>query len=335
MSDAGAEGNEIDAERERPVIRLTHSHAEGTLAEGTTRGDGSAEVFKAQRWRWSRLLGMWHVPRSRDRLAKLWEINAAKQALEAAGFVVEVDVDEQSPRSVEQREADLAESAEARAARLQNRAQRQRAAADSAAEASDRISDGIPMGQPILVGHHSEPRHRRDLGRMHRLDAKAAELSRSATESQRRADTAAASTEARYSPVRVGNKIETLNTELRRVARELAGYTHKAGPYTEVHPPASGLHAERLRISQADMEAQLVYWEKVRADQISEGLDVFSAQTINKGDYVRVSGSWRKVARVNQKTVSCETGYSWTDRVPYHTITAHRTAAEVESAGGE
>jgi len=29
-----------------------------------------------------------------------------------------------------------------------------------------RIADGIPLGQPILVGHHSERRHRRDLERI-------------------------------------------------------------------------------------------------------------------------------------------------------------------------
>ncbi|WP_132290495.1 DUF3560 domain-containing protein [Kribbella sp. VKM Ac-2568] len=31
------------------------------------------------------------------------------------------------------------------------------------------ISDHIPLGQPILVGHHSERRHRRDIERMDRL----------------------------------------------------------------------------------------------------------------------------------------------------------------------
>lgn len=43
---------------------------------------------------------------------------------------------------------------------------------DSKAEASftgaDRIAEGIPPGQPILVGHHSEKRHRRDLDRIDR-----------------------------------------------------------------------------------------------------------------------------------------------------------------------
>lgn len=38
------------------------------------------------------------------------------------------------------------------------------------------IADMIPMGQPILVGHHSEGRHRRDLDSIHRNMDKAIEL---------------------------------------------------------------------------------------------------------------------------------------------------------------
>ncbi|RXK81156.1 DUF3560 domain-containing protein [Filimonas effusa] len=34
---------------------------------------------------------------------------------------------------------------------------------------ADKIASFIPMGQPILIGHHSEKRHRRDLDRIHNL----------------------------------------------------------------------------------------------------------------------------------------------------------------------
>ncbi|MCH7761621.1 DUF3560 domain-containing protein, partial [candidate division TA06 bacterium] len=46
------------------------------------------------------------------------------------------------------------------------RADRAEREADSQRKRSNAISDMIPMGQPILVGHHSEKRHRRDLERM-------------------------------------------------------------------------------------------------------------------------------------------------------------------------
>jgi hypothetical protein len=58
-------------------------------------------------------------------------------------------------------------------AKLEARRERLLAAADKADRASQaayernrRIADMIPLGQPVLVGHHSEGRHRRDLKRM-------------------------------------------------------------------------------------------------------------------------------------------------------------------------
>lgn len=36
-------------------------------------------------------------------------------------------------------------------------------------KAHDKIANSIPMGQPILAGHHSESRHRRDIKRMDNL----------------------------------------------------------------------------------------------------------------------------------------------------------------------
>jgi hypothetical protein len=37
---------------------------------------------------------------------------------------------------------------------------------EAAHQAADQIASFIPLGQPILVGHHSERRHRRDLARI-------------------------------------------------------------------------------------------------------------------------------------------------------------------------
>ena len=53
----------------------------------------------------------------------------------------------------------------ARQDRLDARADRLRAEATSQFNRSAAAIEGIPFGQPILVGHHSEKRHRRDLAR--------------------------------------------------------------------------------------------------------------------------------------------------------------------------
>lgn len=76
---------------------------------------------------------------------------------------------------------------EARKERLLERAEKaeQRAAAAEKG-ASDRAGM-IPMGQPILVGHHSERRHRRDLERINRGFDKAHEERAKAEELRRRA----------------------------------------------------------------------------------------------------------------------------------------------------
>lgn len=50
--------------------------------------------------------------------------------------------------------------------------------AEAAHQAADRISSFIPFGQPILVGHHSERRHRRDLARIDKKMRQAIEASK-------------------------------------------------------------------------------------------------------------------------------------------------------------
>ena len=61
--------------------------------------------------------------------------------------------------------ADYAERVERRRERLETGAAKAGAEFDRRIGAAHRTLDVIPMGQPILVGHHSEKRHRRDLAR--------------------------------------------------------------------------------------------------------------------------------------------------------------------------
>lgn len=69
-----------------------------------------------------------------------------------------------------------AERAEARRQRLEERAQRAAGEAATHDRRFRQVADMIPLGQPILVGHHSERRHRRDLERMDRSMREAARL---------------------------------------------------------------------------------------------------------------------------------------------------------------
>src|SRR5438876_238808 len=67
--------------------------------------------------------------------------------------------DEKSSHSYEQKQQHRKE----RYKELADQAQQE---ADAAKQAADRMASVIPLGQPILVGHHSEGRHRRDLKRI-------------------------------------------------------------------------------------------------------------------------------------------------------------------------
>src|ERR1700733_8393719 len=67
---------------------------------------------------------------------------------------------------------------------------------DAKRDGADRIADGIPFGQPILVGHHSEGRHRRDLARIESGMRAAIELGDKAETQARTADNIEAATEA-------------------------------------------------------------------------------------------------------------------------------------------
>jgi hypothetical protein len=59
------------------------------------------------------------------------------------------------------------EKQQRKAERYQELASKAQEESRSQYERSNRISDAIPFGQPILVGHHSEGRHRRDIERIH------------------------------------------------------------------------------------------------------------------------------------------------------------------------
>ena len=80
------------------------------------------------------------------------------------------------------------ERLERRRERLEARAARLRREGESRIAGAKRIADVIPMGQPILVGHHSEKRHRRDIDRIHNGFSKGYGALKEADDLDRRAE---------------------------------------------------------------------------------------------------------------------------------------------------
>ena len=88
---------------------------------------------------------------------------------------------------------------------------------------ADRIADMIPMGQPILVGHHSEKRHRRDLDRIEHGMRASIEHAQTADEQRSRADEIERQLDASIynddpdAPERLAEKIERLEAVRERI----------------------------------------------------------------------------------------------------------------------
>lgn len=318
------------------TLTITHSHAEGTLIDGTSRGDGSGEILKVQRWRWSRNLGSWYIPQSRDRLAKLSSIDATVSALRGAGFEVEIQIDD-TYRPTAEVESDKIDRQKGRVEALDAKAERKAGAAEAAWDVERAAYAALPEGgEPIKIGHHSESRHRNAVDKAWNKLGKAVLSEREAARARGRADAAAETTHARYAPVSVARRIAKLTAELRSHERTRDGYTRTlftnsqtGEKYVEPHDPAQGAHRDRVLEEIGRVTDELSYWEGVRAQHIADGkVTTFSREVVTKGDHVYYVGKWNEVVRVNAKTVAIRSivGGSWTDRIPYTEIRALRTA---------
>jgi hypothetical protein len=116
---------------------------------------------------------------------------------------------------------------EAKRERYAERAEKLRAQAKDLDKARRETADLIPMGQPILVGHHSERRHRRDLERMDRQMRKAIEAERKADHYERKAERYGTHGISSDDPEAVA-KLETKIAELEREREEIKAFNRKA-----------------------------------------------------------------------------------------------------------
>lgn len=299
-------------------LTITHTSEDGTLIAGTCKGDGSAEVLKVHGWRWNDQCG-WYIRGSRGHQPRRATIEGTVRGLQAAGFTVAVELDT-TPQDPAEAERQRRERAAERAERLTDRAERAERKAASREASAQRIADGIPLGQPILVGHHSEGRHRRDLARINGNHEKAYEL-RQKADGLRRAAAAAEANTAPVGKVTLGNRIAKLAADLRAQERSLAKVSDPTSRAAQVY----GERADQLR---AQLDYERGEWDRrVAAGEFVE----YGPGMVKAGDAVRVNGSWRRVAKVNKTSCSVETGHSWTDRVEWHKITDHRGAEALAS----
>ncbi len=126
-------------------------------------------------------------------------------------------------------------------------------------------------------------------------------------------------TDSRYRCVTVANRIKTLGAEIQKLERRIVEPSFDA---ERGYVPASAVQIEGTRARLPpyidEKRDQVAYREGVRAAKIEAGTATgYSRETVKKGDRVKIRGHWYTVVRVNAKTVSVQTPYSWTDTTPY------------------
>ncbi len=129
------------------MLTINHTESGGTIIDGTAKGDGSAAILKTNGWRWSRLLGAWYVPYSRDVAPKSRIINGTAAALRAANFDVTVTI-QSGIRDMTEVESDRAARQSDRVDALDAKAERLTDAAESAHGKAREMSNRYPWDSP-------------------------------------------------------------------------------------------------------------------------------------------------------------------------------------------
>lgn len=158
--------------------------------------------------------------------------------------------------------------------------------ADNSCEKAAGMGSVIPMGQPILVGHYSERRHRKAIERIDRNMQKSVEETQKAeyfSDKARRLSRAGEELESRQF---VGNRI----ADAKKQIAQLSKWADETNP----------------RLVQA--KEKLNFWQdrlvNIEANQKEQGRTIASPETVKNGDLVWYIGSWLPVVRVNKKTVT-------------------------------
>lgn len=203
----------------------------------------------------------------------------------------------------------LEERVEKQQERAAERSDRYDARADKAEELSTRLGDysrsiiaGIPAGQPILVGHHSEKRHRRALDRSWNVLGKAVEASKKAEYYTRRAETAARTAEGAQlkNPRYLGNRIREREADIRKYEARLEGkwYQHEAPGTHEVSDESRERYTEALE----EKRAELAFYQKCREEC---GITLYTKESLKGMTHVMTRWGWSEIVRLNPKSVSC------------------------------
>jgi len=202
------------------------------------------------------------APQQKLFVAPMWTPEREDIALELAG---EIDDEDTS----------LVDRASTRAERFEGYSERRGAEAHSARAAAETIMDGIPLGQPILVGHHSERRARRDAEKIDNGLRKSLRLWETSKYWTRRAAGAVAAAKYKERPEVRARRIKTLEAERRRWVKRDRQWGSFLRIWSKLHEPGSltkngqevSFKERALHVASADYAGGL--WSDLDADRIT------------------------------------------------------------------
>lgn len=301
---------QLQAEESKADLVLSFSPDNGVLVCGATRTwkDTIKRLsFRGRGFRFSRNLPedcAWYAPNTRGATVERAQLEQLAAELRHAGASVDVRFSSAKVPFSEREQARAARAAE-RIERRHGTAEKLRQKADREFNASRGAVEHIPFGQPILVGHHSERKHRRAIEKAQKRGFKGLALSREAEQVQGRAERAEKREEKRRSdPATMQRRIARLETDLRSVLRNLHGAEAKGT--TLGRPPATGDYKVKLEGMRDELEAELAYWRAQLGEQVSDlGAKVWGPKDFAPGDAIQANhGLWVVVQRVNPKSLS-------------------------------
>lgn len=166
----------------------------------------------------------------------VWSPAAEDFALELAGDIGDED-------------KSLAERAEERAERFEGYQASRKREATAAQQQADKIGERFYMGQPILVGHHSERGARKDQQRMHNAMSRAVSAWDTAAYWNSRAAGALAHARHKEDPAVRHRRIKKLDSELRKIESQKRDEAAMLARWTALDTTAADAHDRALDLA--------------------------------------------------------------------------------------
>lgn len=280
------------------------------------------------------------APKQELFVAPMWTPERAALLVELCGEIGDEDTS-------------LVERAEARADRFEDYSAKRADDARAARDAVSRIADGIPLGQPILVGHHSEKRARKDAERIQSGMRRAVQMWETSEYWTARAKGALSHAKYKELPAVRHRRIKGLESDKRKQLKEIesserytrlwgkadltddqakaiANYDHALAFDTwgkldrgELHAPEASAHAlevharkiERARAWLAHIEGRLAYERAMLGEPVADKFPIEIGGRVTSTHWRARGKGWIVVTKINRDATGAIGSVSTTEGV--------------------